>query len=83
VSRDDHNNIVVVSTCDSLQQRCLYLEDEVVRIRDALQQQQASLSKESGPTAWQWFWIRTGQVLAGAALAILIIILLKRRFKYI
>lgn len=83
VSRDDANNVVVESYCDSIQQRCLYLEDEIVRIRDALQSQEAASATASGPTVWQWFWIRTGQVLTGAALAILAIILLKRHFKYI
>jgi hypothetical protein len=84
VSRNDDNDIVVESTCDSLERRCVYLEDELVRIRNALQRQEdQSSSATAAPTPWQQFWIHVGQVLAGAVLALLVIFLLKRHFKSI
>jgi hypothetical protein len=79
----DGDNLVVESQCDSIQRRCLYLEDELVRIRNALQQQEEQSSSVTVTlTFWQRLWIHVGQVLAGVASAILIVILLKRCFKY-
>ncbi len=84
VSLDEDDNVVVESYCDSIQQRCILLEDELVRIRDALQrqQEQSSSSVTATLTFWQRLWIHVGQVLTGVALTILIIFLLKQRFKY-
>jgi hypothetical protein len=62
VGRDSANNLIVESTCDSIQRRCYYLEEEITRIRNELQEQEAR-PPDTGPTGWQWFWIRTGQIL--------------------
>lgn len=86
VSRDSTGRYLLVeSACDSIRRRCLYLEEEITRIRSStalLHNEQWRQEKEetqtsphpsaAAPTGWQWFWIRTGQVLAAVGCAILL-----------
>lgn len=80
VGNDGNGNLIVESSCDSIQRRCWYLEEEITRIRNELQEQETR-PPDNGPTGWQWFWIRTGQILTAVCSLILIGILIKQRLK--
>lgn len=73
VGHDGQGRLVAESECDSISRRCFYLEKELTRISrenslGSVEQQPPA----SGPTGWQWFWIRTGQIAAGVCGSILI-----------
>ena len=79
VGRDSSDNLIVESTCDSIQRRCYYLEEEIIRIRNELQEK--DIRPPDTLTGWQWFWIRTGQISLAVCCLILIGILFKRKLK--
>ena len=80
VGRDSSDNLLVESTCDSIQRRCYYLEEELIRIRNELQEKETQ-PPDTGPTGWQWFRIRTGQILSAVCCSILIGIPIKQHLK--
>lgn len=81
VGRDKDGRLTAESECDSISRRCYYLEEEVSRLS---RQSSGSLSETvtvqppKGPTGLQWFWIRTGQLLA----ALLAVRVIARRSKF-
>lgn len=78
VGRDSDNNLIVESACDSIQRRCLYLEEEITRIRNELQETETQ-PPDTGPSGWQWFWIRIGQIASAVCCLIIIGMIIKRR----
>lgn len=85
VGRDEAGHLVADARCDSISRRCIYLEKELSRISrqstasDSVAAQTAAVP--SGPTGWQWFWIRMGQVAAAAVAMRWIIHLFINKFK--
>lgn len=81
VGRDKDGRLTAESECDSISRRCYYLEEEVSRLS---RQSSGSLSETvtvqppKEPTGLQWFWIRTGQLLA----ALLAVRVIARRSKF-
>lgn len=80
LGRDSLDNLIVESACDSIQRRCWYLEEEITRIRNELQEKETQ-PPDTGPTGWQWFWIHTGRIAASVCCLIIIGILIKQRLK--
>ena len=83
VGRDEDNNLVVESACDSIQRRCRQLEEEIIRIRNELQEQDIKPPEVvvHEPTGWQWFWIHPGRIAGGVCCLGLVLTVLKRRLK--
>lgn len=73
--RGEGDTIYLTATCDSLQRQYLLLEEELTRIHGETKLQQLPPAANGGPTGWQWFWIRLGQL---AVVTLLIRILTKR-----
>lgn len=77
IGRDAEGHLVADARCDSISRRCIYLEKELSRISSQSTALRSDVEQTStapnGPTGWQWFWIRLGQ-MAAAAVAIRLII---------
>ena len=80
---DGNGNLLVESSCDSIQRRCWYLEEEVTRIRNEWQEKAGRPPEVivHEPSGWQWFWMRTGQILTAACCLVIIGIRIKQRLK--
>lgn len=63
VRRGEGDSIIVTATCDSLARQVLILTEELTRIRNETAQVDKPPEVIREPTSWQWFWIRTGQVV--------------------
>lgn len=73
------DSLEVTATCDSLSRQVIILTEELARIRNELKETKEQpppvVIKE--PTGWQWFQIWIGRT----AVAVLILIVIKRRLK--
>lgn len=76
--RDKNNNLIVESACDSVTRRCLFLEEENARLRESVTSEE-NKPVDTGPSGWQWFWIRTGQLLSVAAFVLLSVKIIKSK----
>lgn len=63
IRRGAGDSIMITATCDSLARQVIKLTEELTRIRS----ETAEVKETQGPNGWQWFWIRLGQLAAGAA----------------
>ena len=79
VTRVSEDSVEVSATCDSLAREVIYLHEELTRIRnetgEEVEEPPPQIVKE--PTGWQWFQIWTGRM----AVAVLVLIVIKRRLK--
>ena len=77
VKRLTGDSIQATATCDSLARQVILLSRELSRVsrQTATTVSQVPPQVIRQPSAWQWFWIRTGQI----AVAALLLILIKRR----
>ena len=79
VTRVSEDSVEVRATCDSLAREVIYLREELTRIRnetgEEVEEPPPQIVKE--PTGWQWFQIWTGRM----AVAVLVLIVIKRRLK--
>ena len=79
VTRVSEDSVEVRATCDSLAREVIYLREELTRIRnetgEEVEEPPPQIVKE--PTGWQWFQIWTGRM----AVAVLVLIVIKRRMK--
>lgn len=84
VGRDGNNNLIVESACDSIQRRCWYLEEEITRIRNELQEKETKPPEVivHEPTGWQWFWIHTGRIAVALCCLGLVLARFKRRLNF-
>jgi hypothetical protein len=78
VKRLPGDSIQVTATCDSLARQVIVLQRELSRVSRQTSESVTRVQPKvvNQPSAWQWFWIRTGQI----AVAALVLILIKRRF---
>lgn len=61
VIKEDDGSLTISASCDSLQRLVLFYEEETSLLRSQLEE--ATTEKPpDGPTGWQWFWIRIGQL---------------------
>lgn len=79
VTRMPGDSIEVTASCDSLARQVILLTEENIRIRNELLKKEEEPPPEviHEPTGFQWFQIWTGRL----AVAVLILILIKRRLK--
>ena len=79
VTRISEDSLEVTATCDSLARQVMMLTEELTRIRSETSEEAELLPPEviKEPTGWQWFQIWTGRL----AVAVLLLILIKRRLK--
>ena len=77
VKRLTGDSIQATATCDSLARQVILLSRELARVSRQTTTTVSQVPPQviRQPSAWQWFWIRTGQI----AVAALLLILIKRR----
>ena len=78
VKRLPGDSIQATATCDSLARQVIVLQRELSRVSRQTSESVTRVQPKvvNQPSAWQWFWIRTGQI----AVAALVLIQIKRRF---
>ena len=79
VNRISEDSVEVTATCDSLARQVILLREENTRIRNELfeKEEEPPPKVVHEPTGWQWFQIWVGRI----AVAVLLLILIKRRLK--
>lgn len=79
VLRGQGDTLIITSTCDSLAREVIALREELIRIRnetgETVEEPPPQVVQE--PTGFQWFQIWIGRI----AVAVLLLILIKRRLK--
>lgn len=61
VTRGEGDTLYIYATCDSLQRIIDHYEEERVNLLSKSSEQIIEKPPD-GPTGWQWFWIRIGQL---------------------
>lgn len=63
LTRLDNGDILATATCDSLERVVIRQQEELERVRRTSELREKPPKVVREPTGWQWFWIRTGQLL--------------------
>lgn len=81
VTRISGDSIEVTATCDSLARQVILLSEELTRIRNETSEAVEKLPPEviKEPTGFQWFQVWIGRT----AVAVLVLIIIRRRLKNI